>query len=208
MKKFLCFIAAVCVFLSMGLTAFADITAANNGTGCSLGGPVTRETQRFVRYNFSQATSPEDLALMICDFAYENFTYDKGAISIPQTANTNRFIFEKQFVGVCLDYAAFTRTVFNIICRDKGWDHVGCHVALGNDLKRDGHAVNYISVEQPDGSVVIYEFDVTRDLTRFQKNKEPYELRFFFIAKNSREVRNTIMSAFRTIYKYPLRALV
>ena len=208
MKKFLCFAATLCALLTMGLTAFADFTAASDGTGCSLGGPVTEDTQRFVRYNFSHAVSPEDLALMICDFAYENFTYDKDAVSFPQTADTNRFIFENHFTGVCLDYAAFTRTVFNIICRDKGWDHVGCHVALGNDLKRDGHAVNYISVEQPDGSVVIYEFDVTRDLTRFQQGKAPYELRFFFIAKNTRQVRDTIMSAFRTIYSYPLRALV
>ena len=189
-----CICSSVCTF----------ITNANTGTDCTMGGIITEQTERFILDVFGCADSPEELADLLLEFALEHFTYDQNSITIPQTADTNRFISKNNFHGVCMDFSAFVKSVFQVISRNKHWDHVGCHVVLGNDSPfREGHAVNYISVKNPDGTVTIYEFDVTRDLSRHREGKSVQGIRYFFIVPSPEAVPQAIRNAFSQFYKYP-----
>ena len=207
MKKFISIFAALCVVVCMVSTFLSDCNTAVSPS-YAIGGVVNEQTQRFIRYTFSQAASPEDLALRICRFAYRNFTYDLTTMKTPQLADTNRFIFENDFRGVCLDFAVFTKAVFSVICQDKGWDYTSCYVALGNNpLQGSGHAVNYISIAQPDGTYLVYELDVTRDLNQFTHFKKPQELAYRFVVEDSEQIRDAVIDCFRDFYKYPMNAL-
>ena len=200
-KLLLFLIMAVCLVFSI----HSFITNANNGTNCSTGGIITGQTEQFIIDTFGCACSPEELAKYILHFALKNFTYDEDSISFPQTADINRFIFLHDFHGVCMDFSAFVKSVFQVICRHKGWEHVGCHVVLGHDLRqREGHAVNYITVKMPDGTVKVYEFDVTRDLAIYKKGREPQGIRYFLFAVSQEAVPKIIRKAFSEFYQYPI----
>lgn len=180
------------------------ITNANNGTDCTMGGIITKQTENFILDTFGSARSPEDLANQILKFALEHFTYDPNSITIPQTADTNRFISKNDFHGVCMDFSAFVKSVYQVICRYKHWNHVGCHVVLGVDFQsRKGHAMNYISAKNANGEVTIYEFDLTRDLSRHQNGKSVQGIAYFFVVASSETVPQTIRNAFSQFYKYP-----
>ena len=200
--KLLLFIILVgCIYFSV----HSFITNANTGTDCTMGRIITEQTEHFILDTFGFADSPEALANLILDFILEHFTYDESSVTIPQTADTNRFIFKNDFHGVCMDFSAFVKSVFQVICRHKGWEQGGCHVVLGYGLRsRVGHAVNYLSVKNPDGTVTIYEFDTTRDLTLRQKGQAVQGIQYSIVADSPDAVPQVIREAFSEFYKYPI----
>lgn len=205
MRKFYKLLLTLVLIGCICFSAQSFITNANNGTDCTMGGIITEQTQRFILDTFDNACSPEELANQILTFCLTHFTYDKSSITIPQTADTNRFIFKNDFHGVCMDFSAFVKSVFQVVGRQKGWEHVGCSVVLGHDLRaREGHAVNYIWVKAPDGTVTVYELDLTRDLTLHNKGRNVQGIGYSLVADSVDAVPRTIRSAFSEFYKYPI----
>ncbi len=205
MRKFCKLLLSLILIGCICFSAHTFITNANNGTDCTMGGIITEQTEHFILETFGSAGSPEELANQLLDFALEHFTYDEDSITVPQTADTNRFIFKNGFRGVCMDFSAFVKSVFQVVGRHKGWEHVGCHVVLGHSLRsRDGHAVNYLSVKNPSGTVTIYEFDVTWDLSRHQKSKSVQGLGYSVVVDSPESVPQAIRTAFSEFYKYPI----
>lgn len=204
MKNFYKFALSLVLFGCICFSFNTFVTNANNGTDCTMGGIITEQTERFILDNFDSASTPEDLANLLLTFTLEHFVYDENSITIPQTADTNRFIFKNDFHGVCMDFSAFVKSVYQVVCRYKRWQHVGCHVVLGHDFQsREGHAMNYISVKTADGEVTIYELDLTRDLDRHQNGKSVQGIKYSFVVTSSEAVPQAIRDAFSQFYKYP-----
>lgn len=204
MRKFCKLILVLVMIGCISCSVHIFITNANNGTNCSTGGIITEQARQFILDTFGNTDSPEELANCILRFALENFTYDESYTSLPQTADTNRFIFKNDFHGVCMDFSAFVKSVFQVVGQDNGWEHVGCHIVLGHDLRqREGHAVNYLTVRSADGTVRIYEFDVTQDLTRHSKGKPVQGIGYSVVVSSPETVPQTIRKAFSDFYKYP-----
>ena len=184
-------------------------TAANAGKNCLAGGVITREVADFILDRFSDCVSPEDLADRVLRFALENFVSDPNTMTKPQTVNNHRFIFENDFHGVCMDFSTFVQTVFQLVCRYKGWDNIGCHIALGYNFNGSaGHAVNYISVGLPNGGVKIYALDTTWYLNRYETNRPLQALSLFFYSFSHETVSETIKTAFQSQYKYRFNFIV
>ena len=205
MRKFCKLLLTLVLIGCICFSAQSFITNADNGTDCTMGGIITEQTERFILDTFDSACSPEELANQILAFCLTHFTYDKSSITIPQTADTNRFIFKNDFRGVCMDFSAFVKSVFQVVGRHKGWEHVGCNVVLGHDLRaREGHAVNYICVKAPDGTVTIYELDLTRDLAFHNKGRKVQGIGYSLVADSVDTVPRTIRNTFSESYKYPI----
>ncbi len=203
MKKFLRLILLPVVAVCMFVSAFSVISGTNTGTETTMGGIVTRQTEQFILQNFGEAESAEELANDLLTFALKNFVYDERYMDYPQTADTNRFIFQHDFHGVCLDFAAFVKSTFQVICRHKGWDNVGCNVAIGLDIfGKKGHAANYITVKAPDGSARIYALDTTWDLDRSRLRAPLQRLRSFVTVPTATEIPDTIRSVFLEYYRF------
>lgn len=204
LKKLIALGCLVCILLAAGF----DVLQSRSGNANSIGSIVTPETRHFILLEFGSAVGPKDLAYKVLDFSLRNFTYDDETVGFFQSADTNRFIFQKDFHGVCLDFAAFVKTVFCVIAEEKGWEHVGCYVALGIGLRpRGGHALNYITVENPDGTVTIYELDTTWDLGRYQSHQLLQELSYSVVAESPQQVEDKIHEAFDSYYQYSLMFL-
>lgn len=165
MKKILTAVIPLILIVAM-LFSFHNLsTNATNGTNLSYGGIITKETEAWVLETFGEAQSSGHLLPLVHSFAIENFTYDETHLHIPQTLDTNRFIFQRHFHGVCADFAAFVNTVFQVMIRHRQWEDVGCYQVIA--LSRtggSGHAINYITYALPDDRVLVFEIDTTWDL--------------------------------------------
>lgn len=196
MKKLISLV-MVLTMIVCTLISFRALSEGDTGKSCYTGTVLTKETEAFCLETFRDARSPEHLAKLVIRFALERFTYDEGCATCPQTIDTNRFIFKNTFHGVCADFAAFFNTVIQTVSRHKGWEYVGCHTMLGMDLASgSGHAVNYLSVRQADGTVFVYEIDTTWDLARHKAGYSIQGLRHYCVVASAADIPDAIRSLF------------
>ena len=196
-------IALVCL-VGVVCAGWFDLRQSKAGEHTGIGGITTEKTRDYIIDTFGDAEDPLELAYRVYLFALKHFVYDENYSSpVFQTTDNQRFIFQNDFRGVCLDFSAFVKTVFCVVCEEKGWENVSCYVALGYTLPPDeGHAVNYITIEEPDGSVTIYELDTTWDLSRRDKGKKLQALGYHQTAQSREQVTDTIREIFADFYKY------
>lgn len=203
MSKFLKQVIALVCLICVICAGWFDLRQAGEGEVTGLGGITTEKTRDYILETFGDAEAPLELAYRVYLFALDRFAYDETGSRVFQTANNERFIFQRHFSGVCLDFSAFVKTVFCVVCEEKGWDNVSCYVALGYTLPPDaGHAVNYITIAREDGAVTIYELDITWDLSRREEGKKLQALSYHQTVESAGQVTDTIRQIFGDFYKY------
>lgn len=203
MKKIICTILVLsmipCTLISTLALGNGIVTGNNPFTGYV----ITAETEAFCIEQFQKAHSPEHLASLVIDFALKHFTYDMSYMTSPQTLDVNRFIFKNNFHGVCADYAVFVNTALQVVSKHRGWDHMSTHMIFCIDTEqRSGHMFNYMSVRQPDGSVMVYEIDTTWDQVRYQRGMQIQGIHHHYRVDSEAD----IPTAVRILYAYSYSA--
>ncbi len=209
MKKLCSFV----LFLSMVVCMLPSfrliLSDSKAGFERSMGGIVTEETKKFYLEKFGSAETPEDLTDALLAFALENFVYDDSVVSRPQIADNHRFIFKNCFHGVCMDFSAFVKSAVQVVSDEKGWDHVGCVVVLGYDsVFSEGHATNYIVIENPDGTAKIFVLDTTWEVDRNKKGLPLQGLNFYYPVTKEENRKEKINALFDSYYQYRVSVVV
>ena len=201
MKKTICTILLFSMILCALISTHALGNGAATGNNPFTGYVVTAETEAFCIEQFQNARSPEHLASLVIDFALNHFTYDMNYSTNPQTLDVNRFIFKNNFHGVCADFAVFVNTALQVISKHRGWDYVSTHMIFCIDTERRlGHMFNYMSVRQPDGSVMVYEIDTTFDKSRYQAGVQIQGLRNHCLVGSEADIPTAVRILF--VYNY------
>lgn len=204
MRKILAVLVCLCFLLTCAFTVVTTHSQNRSGSYSVINGVITDRVTDFIIENFSSAEGPLVLAKMLTEFSLQNFTYDEKAIGVIQSVNLERFIFDRNFTGVCLDFATFVKTVFCIVAEHNGWDNVACYCAfvLKAFDPKSGHAFNYIAIKDDSGNATVYEFDTTWDLTRHQKGQKLQEVNVNFVAESGSDVPKKIESFIRREFSY------
>lgn len=195
----------LCMFSSFYVLFEGTTVGAARGSG----GIVTKETKAFFLETFGEAETPEALVKSLHSFALENFVYDEAALVRPQTTDHHRFVFKRQFHGVCLDFSVFVKAAFDTVCEEKGWDHAACAVVIGiNSLFSEGHAVNYVVIENPDGSAKVFELDTTWELGRKEMGKALQGVDFYYPIGKTESAKEKVEALFDSYYQYRISIVV
>ena len=201
------------VITMIACTLFSTYNFARGGalgTNHFTGTVTTREAEDFCLQTFQYADTPEQLALSVIIFAFKNFTYDESYCTFPQTLDTHRFIFQDDFHGICADFATFVNTAFRVVSRHKGWEHVSSHMVVCiNPSDLSAHMLNYLSVRQADGSVMVFEIDTTWELSRYQAGAPIRGLNSRCLSASQADVPAAINTLFsRTYSEFSIKFIV
>ena len=206
MRKLLSILVCLAFLATCAFTVLTTRKQNRSGSYSVINGVITEQVSDFLVENFQGADTPEKLAEMLTDFSQKNFTYDEKTIDFIQNVNLERFIYEQNFTGVCLDFATFVKATFCTIAKENNWENVSCYCAFVSRLldRKSGHVMNYITVKNDSGDTTVYEFDTTWDLNRYENGKKLQGISVGFTVKNGGDVPKEIEAFVRREFSYNL----
>lgn len=141
----------------------------NKSGGWSSVCALTDKDKEWIEKNYAQYETIEELLYAINEDICTEYTYvDKSYFLGMQYFNLSGFIQSK--VGLCFDFACYTKCVVLYMSEVKGWN-AKVYVA---DLRtpKGAHSYNFITYVDDTGDEIRYYTDMTNNLYRYNNNKE------------------------------------
>ena len=164
-------------------TSFVTTYVQNHSGGWSSVCTLTDADKKWIKDNYNDCQSIEELLYAINDDICNEYTYvDKQYFLGMQHFDFSDFIKIKQ--GLCFDFSCYTKVVCLYISELKGWNAKAfvCDVKL----KSGGHhSYNFICFTDEQGEEFKYYTDMTDNLTRYENNEEYYV--YYYLAEQSFE---------------------
>jgi len=205
MKRFFRGLIAIICVVIMVFAAHTDKMSKLSGTENSISGHISAKTEEFIIKEFGSAKSPAQLMAMVSAFSMKNFVYDGRVVGVLQVIDVNKFVFEQNFHGVCLDFSVFTKTVFSVICEHNNFEKVACYTVLGQTPFSEGHAVNYIAFPLTEDLTAVYFLDLTDVVAAAKAGKAPKHIEGEIVEKD--KVQGHIKAHFEEKFDYTFTIL-
>lgn len=167
LKILLCAVLALALAITITLSWVATVQQNRSG-GYSAATPMTERSQAWVLENFGFYETLPELLDGLSAFACENFVYDKMTWFPNQHFIFDRFVFEKEFYGVCYDFSCFAKCVILQWSQAKSRDDVQVFVY---DVRLKNGSPHSYNIVQEDGAT--WYICLTSDSTRAKKGKLP-----------------------------------
>ena len=148
------------------LTSVRAVAGQNAAGGFSAASPLSDRAWDWFAEQFGDCSSLPQLLHTVNRFAIENFTYEEQKYFLVQTFYPDAFLFGEPFVGMCYEFACFTKSAVLVWAAEQGVEDIRCFVyslKIGEDSY---HAVNFICQGED-----IYYIDVTTNNTQADRGE-------------------------------------
>ena len=146
MRRFLSFVLAVALVMTLALSVKASYDQKTGGSFSTIT-PVTEKSRAWILERFGMYRTLPELLCAIDRFGCENFTYEAWSWGLIQEFDLDRFLFQKDFHGVCFDFSCFVKCVVTVWSQHMGRTDVQAFVYDVRLANNAAHSYNFIREE-------------------------------------------------------------
>ncbi len=165
LKKITAIITAVLMIAVVSLTIINTATQNSSGNFSAACGRITDRGKRWVIENFGSYETVEELLVAIDVYGMKEFTYDDSDYEFIQWFDFDQFVFQRDFNGLCFDFACFSKCTALVWAEAKNVD-LKCYIYDVKTKSGTPHSYNYFVHGDK-----TYYMDVTHDNTQYKKGK-------------------------------------